>query len=90
MRVLRRIQVAWGTVPSEWAGAISGYAGVDSFSGLMSFEGSGPAGRCTATGALAGRVDEKTMTFEWTAPGGNLGTCAGVFPQSAVVRLRRQ
>jgi len=81
---------AWGTVPSEWAGAISGYAGVGSFAGLMSIEGSGPAGRCTESGTLTGEVDDKTMTFAWTPPTVDTGSCAGVFPQSAVLKLRRQ
>ena len=86
IQVVDCVDAAWTTAPREWAGAISGFAGVQSFAGLLSIEGSG----CSAVGALSGDVNGDTMTLTWSTTGPGAGNCAGVLPRSAVVNLRRQ
>src|SRR5215475_3256494 len=53
---------AWATSPSEWSGAISGYADATSFSGFFSIEIA--AGQCTGVGTVSGEVGAKTL--QWT------------------------
>lgn len=76
---------AWATEPREWAGAISGFTSVGSFSGSISFEG--PSG-CGGAGTISGDVSVDTLT--WTSTGFSAGNCPQGTPQSVVVKLRRQ
>ena len=79
---------AWGTEPKEWAGAISGDAGVKSFTGSISFErpADGP-GKCGGIATFSGEVGADTI--RWTSTGFT-GECAGGFPQAVTITLRRQ
>jgi hypothetical protein len=79
---------AWNTEPGEWVGAISGYADVGSFSGSISFQrpADGP-GKCGGIGTFSGEVGENTI--RWTSTGFT-GECAGGFPQSVTITLKRQ
>jgi hypothetical protein len=75
---------AWTTVPPDWAGAISGYAGTASFAGSISFEG---APGCTAAATVSGDVAADKMTL--TTGGFPSGNCPQGTPQAVVIRLQR-
>jgi hypothetical protein len=80
---------AWKSSTADWAGAISGYAGADSFAGQISFERVADDGsKCTAVGDISGQVG--TGTLRWTSSGLTpVGTCSGGAPQSLVLNLHR-
>jgi hypothetical protein len=75
---------AWTTSPSEWDGAISGFADTASFSGTMSIERS--ADKCTGIATVSGEVG--TDTLRWTSTGFT-GNCSAGLPQSVIVTLTR-
>ena len=75
----------WTSSGQNSRGAISGFAGQDSFTGQLSFE----RGQCSAIGTVTGEVGSDTL--RWT--GTDLkpfGPCADPLPQSIVVTMRRQ
>lgn len=75
----------WTSSGQSSRGAISGFAGTDSFAGQLSFE----RGQCSAIGTVAGEVGADTL--RWT--GSDLkpiGPCSEPLPQSIVVTMRRQ
>lgn len=74
----------WISSGQDARGAISGFAGRDSFSGQLSFE----RGRCSAIGDITGEVGSETL--RWTGSVTPLGPCAEALPQSIVVTMRRQ
>lgn len=81
---------SWVSVPAGWSGAISGFAGTDSYSGQVSFErADDQGGRCTATGTLVGPVSGNTL--QWTvrdfAP---ITSCSGQPPKLLTFTLQRQ
>ena len=76
---------AWTSSGQNARGAISGFAGTDSFTGQLSFE----RGECAAVGTIAGAVG--TDTLRWTGSDIKpLGPCSTPLPQSIVVTMRRQ
>jgi hypothetical protein len=78
---------AWATVPSEWAGAISGYALPASFYGFIGFEGpANGSGMCNGVASVSGDTSDNTIT--WTFLNG--GNCAGGIQQTVIMKLRRQ
>ncbi|HEV3062438.1 MAG TPA: hypothetical protein VGY48_29590 [Vicinamibacterales bacterium] len=81
---------AWHSASSDWAGAISGYAGTTSYAGQFSFERTSAAGgQCSAAGNMSGPVTGNTL--HWTTAGLTaVGACAGEVPQSIVIDLQRQ
>ena len=81
---------AWSSDSSDWAGAISGYAGAASYEGQFSFERTAAGGgKCSAAGDINGPVTGNTL--HWTAAGLTaVGPCAGDVPQSIVIDLQRQ
>ncbi len=82
---------SWKSTTNDWTGAISGFAGKDSYTGQVSLErpASSPEGACSAIGNISGEVGSGTL--RWTGTG-MTGTrpCAGELPQSIVFSLRRQ
>jgi len=75
----------WISSSQDSRGAISGFAGKESFSGQMSIE----RGRCSAVGNISGEVGSNTL--RWT--GGSvtpLAPCADALPESVVISMRRQ
>ena len=74
----------WISSGQDSRGAISGFAGKDSFSGQLSFE----RGRCSAIGDVTGEVGSETL--RWTGSVTPLGPCAEALPQSIVITMRRQ
>jgi hypothetical protein len=75
----------WISSGQNSRGAISGFAGTDSFTGQLSFE----RGQCSAIGTVSGEVGADTL--RWT--GSDLkpfGPCSDPLPQSIVVTMRRQ
>jgi hypothetical protein len=80
----------WTTSTSDWTGAISGYAGADSFSGQISFERLAEGGgKCTAVGDITGQADSGAL--RWTSNNFKpIGSCSGDVPQSVVLTLQRQ
>ena len=80
---------AWTTGGSEWTGAISGYAGADSFSGQISIEAVTDGGaRCTGVTDTSGPVG--TDTLRWTSTGFTAaGSCSGALPETIVLSLQR-
>jgi hypothetical protein len=81
---------AWTSSTSDWTGAISGYAGTDSFAGQISFERlADGGGKCIAAGDIAGPVGSSML--RWTGTGLTaVGQCSGDLPQSLVITLQRQ
>jgi hypothetical protein len=78
----------WTSGASDWTGAISGFAGADSFSGQISFEAVTESGRCTGVGDTSGQVG--TDTLRWTSTGFTaVGQCSGTLPKTIVISLRR-
>jgi len=79
----------WTSGASDWTGAISGFAGADSFSGQISFEAVTERGdRCTAVGNTSGQVGSDTL--RWTSTGFTaVGQCTGTLPNTIVISLRR-
>ena len=79
---------AWGTEPGEWAGAISGLADEESFTGSVTFEraADGP-GKCGGIATFSGPVGADTM--RWTSEGFT-GDCPGGLPSSVTIALTRQ
>jgi hypothetical protein len=77
---------AWMTSPSEWDGAISGYADSTSFSGSMSLER--VADKCTGITSISGDVG--TNTLRWTSTGFTGNCSGGALPQSVILTLQRQ
>jgi hypothetical protein len=77
---------AWMTSPSEWAGAISGYADTTSFSGSVSIER--VADKCTGITNISGDVG--TNTLRWTSTGFTGNCSGGALPQSVILTLQRQ
>jgi hypothetical protein len=77
----------WTSTPSEWAGAISGFAGAQSFSGQISLEQTGNEGaKCVGVGTVIGEVGQTTI--KWTVDSFS-ADCVARFPQSMVITLRR-
>jgi hypothetical protein len=74
----------WISSGQSSRGAISGFAGKDSFTGQLSFE----SGQCSAIGDITGEVGAETL--RWTGRVTSLGPCAQPLPQSIVVTMRRQ
>jgi len=75
----------WSSSAQDSRGAISGFAGKDSFAGQMSFE----RGRCAAVGNVTGEVGSDTL--RWTGTGVTpLVPCADALPESIVISMRRQ
>lgn len=75
----------WRSNSQDSRGAISGFAGKNSFTGQLSFE----RGRCAGVADVTGEVGSDTL--RWTATGVSpIGTCADPLPQTVVVSLRRQ
>jgi hypothetical protein len=61
---------AWGTVPAEWGGAISGFAFPGSFSGFISFEGPPRAsGLCPGVHTASGSAIDRAISGRWTTMG---------------------
>ncbi len=81
---------AWSSSSSDWAGAISGYAGADSYAGQFSFDrAAAGGGKCSAAGDINGPVTGNVL--HWTAAGLTaVGSCVGEVPQSIVIDLQRQ
>jgi hypothetical protein len=79
----------WTSGASDWTGAISGFAGADSFSGQISFEAVTESGdRCTGVGNTSGQVGSDTL--RWTSTGFTaVGQCTGTLPKAIVISLRR-
>jgi hypothetical protein len=78
----------WTSGASDWTGAISGFAGADSFSGQISFEAATESGRCTGVGDTSGQVGANTL--RWTSTGFTaVGQCSGTLPKTIVISLRR-
>jgi len=79
---------AWASA-SGWTGAISGFAGADSFSGQISFEAITESGeRCAGVGDTSGTVG--TDTLRWTSAGFTaVGPCTGTLHRTVVISLRR-
>lgn len=78
---------AWTDGTSQWTGAISGNATVNSFSGQISFERTADGGgACMAVANIQGPIG--TGGIQWTA-GAFTATaaCNGDLPQSAVITL---
>jgi hypothetical protein len=79
----------WVSVPAEWDGAISGFAGAASFSGQISFESTGTSGEhCIGSGTVSGGVGADTLS--WTSTGFTGPGCSGGLPQAVVIKLQRQ
>jgi hypothetical protein len=75
----------WRSGSGDSRGAISGFAGKDSFTGQVSFE----RGPCSAVADIGGTVGPDTI--QWTAATVRpFGSCADPLPQSIVLSLRRQ
>ena len=75
----------WSSSGQNSRGAISGFAGKDSFSGQLSFE----RGQCSAIANITGEVGADTL--RWTGSDMKpLGPCSDPLPQSIVVTMRRQ
>jgi hypothetical protein len=82
---------SWKSSTNDWTGAISGFAGKDSYSGQMSLErpGSIASGGCLAIGNISGEVGSDTL--RWTGTGVTpMGQCIGDLPRSIVITMRRQ
>jgi hypothetical protein len=76
---------SWISAGQDSRGAISGFAGKDSFSGQVSIE----RGRCSAVGNITGEVGSNTL--RWTGGGVTpLAPCADGLPESIVISMRRQ
>ena len=75
----------WSGSGQNSRGAISGFAGTDSFTGQLSFE----RGQCSAIGMVTGEVGADTL--RWTSSDMKpIGPCSDPLPQSIVVTMRRQ
>jgi hypothetical protein len=80
---------AWITSTSDWHGAISGFATVDSLAGNISYERSASGGgQCDATAPMTVSVGPGTLHLTASAftP---VGTCTGDLPRQVVVNLHR-
>jgi hypothetical protein len=79
----------WQTDPPAWTGAISGYAGPDSFSGQISVEMVTNSGeKCSGVGDTNGHVD--TQALRWTSAGFfSVAIRCNPLPQSVVLTLHR-
>ena len=78
----------WRSDDNQWVGAISGLAGVASYSGQVSIQrtADGP-GKCSGVGNFSGAVGADAI--KWTSTGFS-GDCAGSLPQSVTITLHRQ
>jgi hypothetical protein len=79
---------AWRSNSSDTRGALSGFAGKDSYTGLLSFE----VGSCLSVVEITGNVGADTLRLTGgpvTKSAGS-GACANPLPQSIVLSLRRQ
>ena len=75
----------WSSSAQSSRGAISGFAGKDSFTGQLSFE----RGQCSAIATVTGEVGADTL--RWTSSEMKpIGPCSDPLPQSIVVSMRRQ
>ena len=75
----------WISSGQNSRGAISGFAGTNSFTGQLSFE----RGQCSAIGTVSGEVGADTL--RWTSSDFKpFGPCSDPLPQSIVVTMRRQ
>jgi hypothetical protein len=81
---------AWTSSPGNWSGAISGYAGTDSYSGQISVELVTDNGdRCSGVGTTSGPVNADSL--RWTSTGfSTTGQCSSALPQSVVITLQRR
>ena len=82
---------SWKSTSGDWSGAISGFAGRDSYTGQISLErpASSPDGACQAIGNITGEVGSNTL--RWTGSGFTATRpCAGELPQDIVITMRRQ
>ena len=86
---LNCVDGAWASDSSAWTGAISGYAGADSFAGQMSLEFVTDTGaHCNIVGPVSGSVDSNHIL--WNSTGFVAGACPSVVPKSLVVSLHRK
>lgn len=78
----------WRSNSSDARGALSGFAGKDSYTGLLSFE----IGSCLGVVEVTGNVgaDSLRLTGGQVAKSAGSGACADPLPPSVVVALRRQ
>lgn len=86
---LNCVDGAWQSDSPAWTGAISGYAGPDSFAGQISLEFVTDNGtHCNIVGPVSGSVDQDRIL--WTSTGFVAGACPSVVPKSLVVSLQRK
>jgi hypothetical protein len=78
----------WKSSSSDARGALSGFAGKDSYTGLLSFE----LGSCLGVVEVTGNVgaDSLRLTGGQVAKSSGSGACAAPLPESVVLALRRQ
>jgi hypothetical protein len=76
----------WRSSASDYRGALSGYAGKDSYAGLFTFDGP-----CLGVVQITGSVGADTLRLTGgpVKPVGS-GACRDPLPESIVVALRRQ
>jgi hypothetical protein len=80
---------AWSGSPSEWTGAISGFALETGYTGQISIELALNSGeRCRGVGDVSGPVGAADL--EWTLDGFSVvGRCSEALPRNVVIRLHR-
>jgi hypothetical protein len=89
VQTLNCVDGVWESNPASWTGAISGYAGADSFAGQMSLEFVTDSGaHCNIVGPVSGSVDQTRIL--WTSTGFVAGACPSFVPKSLVVSLQRK
>ena len=78
----------WRSNSSDSRGALSGFAGKDSYTGLLSFE----IGACLGVVEVTGNVgaDSLRLTGGPVTKSAGSGTCVDPLPQSVVLTLRRK
>jgi hypothetical protein len=85
VQIANCVDGTWISSGQNSRGAISGFAGKDSFTGQLSFE----RGQCSAIGNVTGEVGPDTL--RWTGTDLKpVGPCADPLPQSIVVTMRRR
>jgi hypothetical protein len=80
---------AWLSSSDTWSGALSGYAGADSYSGQITIEFTTDSGdRCNGVATTNGPASTDTISLKSTGFMA-IGQCATTLPQSLVVKLHR-